>query len=83
MKHPDILFQIQAAIGMAESADKLTAESQETLRKAMLSLRLKEGMTARAFGALCGISKAYTYMLEKGVRPWRKQNIETIIKSFQ
>lgn len=82
MKHPDILFQIQVAIGMAESADKLTAESQETLRKAMLSLRLKEGMTARAFGALCGISKAYTYMLEKGDRPWTNGNVDKIIKAL-
>lgn len=81
MKHPDILFQIQAANGMAESADKLLVESREVIRKAMLNLRAKEGMTSKAFGSLCGISKAYVYMLEKGVRPWTKENVEAILKA--
>lgn len=80
MKHQDILIEIQAALGMAESADKLNAESKKALRKAMLSLRLKEGMTARSFGVLCGISKAYVYMLEKGVRSWTKENVDSILK---
>lgn len=83
MKHPDILFQIQAANGMAESAGKLLVESREVMRKAMLNLRVEEGMTSKAFGSLCGISKAYVYMLEKGVRSWTKENVDSILKAIR
>ena len=77
----EIHQRIHAAFGMADSADKLNRSASESLRLAMLDLRLERGVTQRAFGALCGISKAYTYMLEKGVRPWTRKNVETILKS--
>jgi hypothetical protein len=52
------------------------------LQEAMLELRKETGMTARQFGSLCGVSKAYIYALEKKIRPWNDKLVSRILEAI-
>jgi hypothetical protein len=81
--YSDITERILAAFKASQDADTLLAEYQTSIRETMLNLRSRSGLTAKAFGALAGVSKAYIYSLEKGVRIWNKPLVEKICQSIQ
>lgn len=81
--YSDITERILAALKANQDADALLGEYQSSIREAMLNLRIRSGLTAKAFGALAGVSKAYIYSLEKGVRIWNKPLVEKICQSIQ
>ena len=80
--YEEVTQQINEALQADLSADQLIGEYQSKMREAMLNFRLRSGMTARAFGALDGVSKAYIYSLEKGDRVWNRSLVERICKSI-
>jgi hypothetical protein len=58
------------------------SEYRSLIRDAMLQLRLETGMTARKFGFLCGVSKAYIYAMEKQIRPWNDKLVSRILEAI-
>lgn len=83
IEYPLIQEQIDLAIAANSRSTHEFCVFRNSMREAMLDLRLKTGMTARAFGSLCGVSKAYIYSLEKGNRPWNLPLVEKLISSLE
>jgi len=81
--HPNIFTQLEAADKKLEEAEFTTNDYRNLMRDAMCNLRDETGMTAKQFGALGGVSKAYIYSLEKCKRPWNKELASTIISALE
>lgn len=81
--YEEVTQQINEALQADLNAGQLIGEYKSKMRSAMLNLRIRSGMTARAFGALAGVSKAYIYSLEKGERVWNRPLVEKICQSIQ
>ena len=81
--YEEVTQQINEALQADLTADQLIGEYKSKMRSAMLSLRLRSGMTARACGSLAGVSKAYIYSLEKGERVWNLPLVEKICQAIQ
>jgi len=69
-RFPEVYTKLLLAKSADAIADVKLAEYHNLMREAMFELRNSIGITAKAFGALFGISKGYVYLLEKGDRPW-------------
>jgi hypothetical protein len=59
--YSEINDQIDSAINAEKSSKELLESSRNQMREAMHSLRIRSGLTCRAFGSLGGVSKAYVY----------------------
>ena len=82
-EYPLIQEQVDLAIAANDRSINDFHVFRDHMREAMLDLRLKMGMTARTFGSLCGVSKAYIYSLEKGNRPWNLPLVDRLISSLE
>lgn len=80
---PEIHRRLLESKHLDAIADVRQAESRELLRGAMLDLRSKIGLTAKAFGSAMGVSKGYVYLLEKGDRPWNDDLIKKLQDGLQ
>jgi len=76
--YSEINDQIDSAINAERSSKELLESSRNQMREAMHSLRVRSGLTCRAFGSLGGVSKAYVYSIESGRRFWNSGLVEKI-----
>lgn len=77
-RFPEVYTKLLLAKSADAIADVKAAEYRNLVREAMLDLRNGIGITAKAFGALFGVSKAYVYLLEKGDRPWSAKLLQNL-----